>query len=92
MVNYLHFTIHPEFPTSPFLHCGRPPRADRTPSAQDSHPGIKDCLRNFAQSERAGRVKREQRISTWETKLMPSALKGKYYSTSIFQPLTMERE
>ena len=38
IIYYLHITIRPEFSTSPFQHYGRPSRADRTPSAQDSHP------------------------------------------------------
>ena len=32
------FAFHPKFPASPFSHYGQPPRAESTPSAQDSHP------------------------------------------------------
>ena len=92
MINYLHFTIRPEFPTSPFQHYGRPLRADRTPSAQNSRPGIKDRLRNFAQSERAGRVRERNALIHGNLQQCYPLWNGNYFFSAIIQPLAMEKE
>ena len=59
------FAFHPKFPASPFSHYGQPPRAERTPSAQDSHPERRIVWEISLEAEK----QRENgiiRINTWE--------------------------
>ena len=52
-------------------------------------PSIKGCLRDFAQSERTGRVGEKQGISAWEITMCHPLWKGR--GIIPLQPLTMER-
>ena len=59
------FAFHPKFSASPFSHYGQPPRAERTPSAQDSHPERRIVWEISLEAEKQ-RESGIKGISTWE--------------------------